>query len=157
MAMLRGTAFWAKVVGNAPKGYADGPAEWSFDVAITGDQAASLVDNGADVYVKTPKNEEDHAGLNYVTFKRPAVKSDGTPAKPFRIVGSDREPWDGKTLIGNGSEINVHYVLNEMTYGKNKGKFKPAALAIQVVKLEPYVGKPEFPTYDETGNEESWD
>ncbi len=156
--MLQGKAYWAKVVGAPVKGYAPtDPKEWTFDVALDDATVARLKAEGAAKYIKQPKNNNDHGGQSYLRFKRRERTADGSEGKPYRIVDHAGKPWDGKTLIGNGSTINVKYALNEQTTGPNRGSMKPTAFAIQVVKLVDYEGGESFPSYDDEGNEENWD
>jgi hypothetical protein len=59
------------------------------------------------------------------------------------------KPWDGKTKIGNGSKVNVKFVINDVPYGGKVWK-KPGILGVQVVDLVPYEGGDyeEFPEID---------
>lgn len=155
--MLRGTVRWAKIVGAPHKGYnPTDPKEWSFDFHPDEKGMEELKREGAGVYIKKPKNDKDHDGQPWVQFKRRETTRDGSAGKPFRIVDAQGKEWDGKTLIGNGSVVNVKYMLNEVTAGVNRGAMKPGVAAIQIVKLVPYEGGEEFPTYGEDGQEEDW-
>lgn len=105
------------------------------------------------------KNKGDGS---FIQFKRKALKKDQAtgqmvPAKPIEIVDKNRNPWDGKTLIGNDSVLNVNFVVNETTYN-NKKFLKPGIIKVQVVELVEYEGgeREEFPDYND-GNDENWD
>lgn len=102
------------------------------------------------------KNKGDDRG-DFISFKRKEIRSDGVTAKPIRVVDNLKKLWDQEVKIGNGSEVNVSFVVNEYTYNGTTGK-KPGLIAIQVVKLVPYEGgnHEDFATYDEEGNE-TWD
>jgi hypothetical protein len=152
MALLQGKAFWAKVVGEPKPGYDKSKREWSIDVAIDDTTRKALAKEGLGSYIK---NKGDERG-DFVSFKRKELKSDGTKAKPIRIVDHNGQDWPAKKLIGNGSTVNVKYLINEYEYNGKKGK-KPGILAIQVWDLVEYEGKDgdqeDFPTRD---GEESW-
>lgn len=140
--ILQGEANYAKILGAAPPGYDNGPAEWTFDLILNEDQVKDYLASGADkFYVKTNKE----SGAQYVKFTRKATKQDGEAAKPISVFGPDNKEWDQKVLIGNGSILNVKYTLNEAKY-KGTKRLKPSVLAVQVWTYKPYVGKSSFPT-----------
>lgn len=144
--IFQGKAYWAKIVGKPQGGYPNGkgPAEWSIDVAIDEKTKDRLLKEGIDA--KYIKNKGDEKG-DYIVFKRREIKQDGTAAKPFKIVDRVGKPWPEGKFIGNGSTINVRYVINEELN-------KPNALAFQVVELQEYAPENDFPTYEENENEE---
>lgn len=138
--VIKGKARYAKVVGKAPPGYDNGPAEWTFDLVVDAENQAKAIKNGMDkFYVK----EKD--GLKYIRFSRKALKQDGTEAKPFDIVDAYGNDWDGKTLIGNDSELHVQFCLNEVK-SKGQKRMKPSALKIMVWDLVKYKPKSPFET-----------
>lgn len=149
--IINGIAHWAKVVGPAQPGYDKTQKEWSIDVAIN--EATKKVLQEAGIGSKV-KNKGDDRG-DFITFKRKELRSDGTPAKPIEIKNSMGKPWDGKTLIGNGSEVNIKFLVNEVPYNGKVFK-KPGILALQVVKLVEYEGgdREDFPEYNEDGAED---
>lgn len=151
--LVRGQASWCKIIGAAPPGYDNGPAEWSFDLILDEEGKKTFLASGADkFYVK------NRDGKDFVRFVRKAVKQDGEAAQPIRVVDHRGQPWDGKTLIGNGSTLNVNFTLNEV---KSKGvkRLKPSVLSVQVWDLKKYQGKSEFPVKDEPAAavEAEWD
>ena len=157
MPILQGKAKWAKVVGKPQKGYETGEVnkEWSIDVYIDAAAAKSLRAQKAG---KAIKQNDD--GESYVSFKRRAynsvdkVRSLDAPAKPIKIVDRAGKDWDGKTLIGNGSTVNVMYALNDT---QDENKKRPSIIKLQVWDLVKYEGKgsaeqEDFPV-DEAGAE----
>lgn len=152
MAMIRGSAFYAKVLGKAPLGYdkTEASREWSIDVGIDAATRKQLIAMGVGDYVKN-KGDKHPAKDDFIGFKRRAQKVDGDPAKPIRIVGPDGEPWPQDKLIGNGSIVNIQFALNE----KAKGGLKPSILAIQVWEHVAYEGgdREDFPVRDATAAE----
>jgi hypothetical protein len=142
--LISGKSYWTKIIGEPRKGYEDDPVpEWSMDVALTPESAKALRDAGCTSYVK---NKGDDRG-DFVSLKRKALKQDGTPAKPIKVVDAHNNDWN-KRLIGNGSTVNVSIALNERTY-KGKKFLKPSILAVQVWDLVEYQPKESFPTRTE--------
>lgn len=142
MAMIQGVGKWCKIVGAPHKGYDEGEKNkiWSFDLYIDEPTVAKLVDEGVPHQIRT----DEKTGEKFITFKRKAYKQDGTAAKPIAIKDSKAQDWDGETLIGNGSVLNVKYNVNEWTFGKKKG-LRADPLAVQVWELVPYEGGEAFP------------
>lgn len=133
MAMIQGKAHWAKIVGKPVGGYNKAILEWTVDVSVEKAAKDALAADG----VKT-KNKGDERG-DFITFKRKALKKDGSANSNIRIVNKFGQPW-GKELIGNGSVVNVKYLVNESTFEGRVYK-KPAVMAVQVVEHVPYEGK----------------
>lgn len=137
--IIRGTAKWAKVIGEPVWGYENKHKEWSIDVYVDEETAHKLEVHGLKDKIKDKGNGQ------YITFKRRELKQDGTPNQPIRVVDHHNELWNPKVRIGNGSTINVNFAINE--YGKNQKSAN--ILSLQVWDLVPYEGG-EFPTKDET-------
>lgn len=149
MAMLHGKIYYAKILGAPQKAYNPGELEWAFDVSI--DEATKEKLLSENLPKTKIKNKGDERG-DFIQFKRRSITMEGEPAKPYEVVDRKGQPWDQTTLIGNGSEVNVKYLINEWTFNKTKG-FKANALAVQVWEHIPYKGREEFPT-DDDGNEQ---
>lgn len=146
--IIRGKARWAKILGKAPPGYDNGPAEWSIDLYVDDDNKQLGISNGIDpFYFKESDNGEVH-----LRFTRKAVKQDGTEAKPIRVIDHKGEEWDQTKLIGNDSVLNVSYTLNEVK-SKGKKRLKPSVLAIQVWDHAKYKPKSEFPVREDISSE----
>lgn len=150
--IIKGIAHWAKVVGEPQPGYDKTKREWSLDLEIDADTKKLLAKEGLGPKIKLSKDGE----YEYLSFKRPEFRKDGTPAKPIRIVDAQKNAWPADTKIGNGSVVNVSFVINETEYNGKKHK-KPGIIAIQVLKLVEYEGgeREDFEAYpsDETGAE----
>lgn len=157
--IIQGTAYWAKIVGDPQPGYDKTQKEWSIDVGNLDDETVQKLK--AEGIGNKVKNKGDDRG-NFISFKRKALKKDQAtgqmvPSKPIKIVDAQKREWDGKTLIGNGSTVNVSFVINDVPYnGKNFRK--PGIIAVQVVKLVDYEGgqREEFPEYNDDGSD-NWD
>ena len=147
MAMIRGTARYAKIVGAPVEGFDGGEKskEWTFDLVVDEETEEKLVGEGI---APTKFKSDPKSGERYINFKRKAYKADGTASKPFKIVDGRGVDWTPGVLIGNGSILNVKYNINEWEFGKKKGK-RADAIAIQVFEHVPYENSGEsFPIND---------
>jgi hypothetical protein len=149
--IIQGTAYWAKIVGEPQPGFDKSQKEWSLDLSVNDDTVAKLKAEGLGPKIK---NKQDDRG-NFISFKRKQIRADGSFAQPIPIKDAKGQDWDGKTLIGNGSLVNVMFLINDTEYKGKKFK-KPGILKVQVVKLVEYEGgeREEFPEYDESGQEQ---
>lgn len=149
--IIQGIAHWAKIVGDPQPGYDKSKLEWSLDLEIDADTKKKLTKEGLGPKIKTSKDGE----YDFLAFKRPAVRSDGTPSKPIKVVGPDgKTPFTQK--IGNGSVLNVSFLINETKY-QGKTHLKPGILAVQVAKHVAYEGRGddfEAIPVDSDGNED---
>jgi len=127
--IFTGKIYWAKVLADDfGPAYEEGdPDKWSFDLALDDNGVAEWKKIG---FKKTVKNKGGDRG-DYVSFERAVSKADGTPSKPFAIVGPDLREWDQSVKIGNGSIVNVKLTVNEREY-KGKKMLVPGVLEIQV-------------------------
>jgi hypothetical protein len=142
--LIRGTAKWAKVIGEPVWGYENKHREWSIDVYLDDETIQRLAAEGLDDKIK------DKGNGKYMTFKRRETKQDGTPNQPIRVVDHHGELWNPKGRIGNGSTVNINFAINE--YGKNQKSAN--ILSMQVWDLVKYEGS-EFPTKEDS--EGNWE
>lgn len=134
--VLAGKAGYAKIVGPAPAGYENGPNEWTFDLILDEENKTKALKDGVDpFYIRVNKSGED-----YIKFTRKEKKQDGEAAKPIEIQDHKGELWDGKTLIGNGSDLRVQFTLNTVK-SKGQQRLKPSVLRVQVWTLVKYAKK----------------
>lgn len=151
--LVSGEASYAKVLGKAPPGYEDGPAEWVVDVILNKDGIEQYKKSGGDeFYIKTNKD----TGAQYLRFSRKAIKLDLSEGKPIQVVDHEGKEWDQTKLIGNGSKLNVKFSLNEVK-SKSTKRLKPSILAIQVWEHKKYESKTGFPTRVDTPEEAAQD
>jgi hypothetical protein len=152
--IIRGKAYWAKVIGAPGWGYKKQHKEWSIDVAIDEATKAQLIEAGVDSQYIKNKGDQHASGGDFVTFKRRDTKADGTPGKPIMVVDRNGQDWDGKTLIGNGSVVNVKIALNDRDGATTK---KPGLIKMQVWELVEFEGREgddeDFPV---AGEAEEW-
>jgi hypothetical protein len=140
--LIQGKAKWAKVIGEPAWGYENKFREWSIDVYLDPDTVKKLKAEGLGQKIKDKGNGE------YISFKRKELKADGTPNQPIRVVDHHGEPWDNRK-IGNGSTVNVNFVVNEYKPGQKIASI----LSLQVWDYVPYTGG-EFPIKND--QEENW-
>jgi hypothetical protein len=162
--LIQGKAKWAKIMGAPSWGYENKFKEWSVDVYLDDETVAKLKAEGLG------KKLKDKGNGTYITFKRKEIGIDrvtGDPKNndPIRVVdhrgtvlqnGQPDNPdyVKGTLKIGNGSTVNVSFIINE--YGK--GEKAANILSLQVWDLVPYESN-EFPTReDDTGGKtaEDW-
>lgn len=152
MAVIKGQAYWAKILGDPAPGYDPTETEWSIDVTVNEDARATLTDLGLADKIK---NKGDERG-DFITFKRKGVKKDGERAKNITVIDKTRELWPQDELIGNGSEVAVKFIADEWEYGKKKG-VRAAVLTVMVLDHVPY-GEDELEQFaDKSGNLEDDD
>jgi hypothetical protein len=123
---VSGKAYWASL--SAPNTTYE--PVWCIDVTVDEKTKVELESIGLNV-----QNKGDEKG-DFIKIKRKVMKPDGTEREAPNVVDSKRNPWD-KSLIGNGSDVNVKFKVYEYEYNKNHG-VSADLIAVQVVKLVPY-------------------
>ena len=83
----------------------------------------------------TVKNKGDDRG-DFVTVKRRVRRKDGSLNRAPDLVHGQKRTMT-QTLIGNGSEVNVHYTTYEWEF-KGRAGVSADLRAVQVVNLIPY-------------------
>lgn len=132
--IVQGKAYWAKILGEAQTN-SFGEKQWEMDLALTPETKAAVLALG----VSKDRIKEKEGVGEFITFKRRAVRKDGTPAAPISVVDNEVNPWDTKTLIGNGSLVNVRFALNNRKNPRTgKDMLVPSVVGVQVVELVPY-------------------
>lgn len=150
MAMIRGKARWAKILGAPVNGYKsklEKNKEWTFDLEIDEETQAVLTEQGFGDRLKTKD------GAVTFKFKRKAYKADGTASKPIKVVDAAGNDWDPEKLIGNGSILNVKYNVRAWQDGEGQSA---DVLAVQVWEYVPYEGGEQFPTKKTEEDSEGW-
>lgn len=146
--LIKGTAHWAKVIGDPRPGFDGTTREWSIDVEVDDEAKAALLEAG----VKKSRFKEHDDGFEYIKFRRRELKENGEPNQPIRVVDRQKNPWDNR-LIGNGSKVACLIRMNDTRYG-----LQPYLLGLQVLDLVEYETEWEdFDSYDENGNSEGWE
>jgi hypothetical protein len=136
MPIRSGKVYYSKVFGRGSKNYDGDGMEWSFDLAVDENTLAEMEKEG----VKSKfKNKSDDRG-DFYQFRKDTVKRDGQPAKPIEVVDKRGKPWDTSVIIGNGSLVDVKYLLKEYDFKGKKG-IRRNILAIRVKDHVPYEGE----------------
>ena len=132
--LIKGQAFWCRVVGAPHDNKFTKSKQWSFDLSVDKETIQKLLEAGMrKTYIR---NKADERG-DFLSFQRDATKKDGTEGKPFKIVDAQNNPWPTDKLIGNGSTLNVIVTLNEREFRGEKF-LKPSAINLQVWDLVEY-------------------
>lgn len=141
--ILRGTTMYAKILGDPVLNYSKDGKEWTMDLVI---DAAAVKDLKAYGLTDRVKSREDkYDGKKYVSFKQKELRPDGSANEPIKVVDIHGKPWGG-ALIGNGSTVDVKFVVRDYGPGKKKGIYPRA---VRVLDLVEYGGRDEFPAVDE--------
>lgn len=152
--IINGTALWAKVIGQ-PRDNIFDPSNrtWTIDLVVNKDTIKKLKSEGLGWRLKKLEQAVGDVpeGSDFVKFKRNEFyierkTGDKKRNQPIEVIDAYGKPWDGVTLIGNGSEVNVRF----RTYEGFKKQTQAMIDAIQVVKLVPFGSAPEpFPVKNE--------
>jgi hypothetical protein len=129
-------AHWAKVIGSPRLNKFTGEKEWSIDVTPDKEGLATLKKLGIADRLREPK-EGDTRTERFLSFRHNELKKDGTRAEPLRVVDANNNAWDNR-LIGNGSKVDVKFVVKDYGVGKKKGVY---IRALRVLELVPYVSQ----------------
>ena len=123
-----------------------GAPQWELQLELTAEQAAELKSNHFNV------KEKD--GKFTVSLKRKAVKADGSPMDPVRVVGADKMPMENRGSIGNGSKGNV--IVWQAPYSTmGRSGIANSLTAVQVVDLVEYSGSNGGVDFDIVGGSEA--
>lgn len=143
--VLRGETSYAKILGDPMPNYAKDGREWKMDLVIKDKDTLKEVKGlGIGDRVKNKENYLD--GAPFLTFKQAEMRKDGvTPNQPITVVDAAGNPWPDSKLIGNGSTVDVKFVVMDYGPGKKKGVY---IRGVRVLDLVPYEPK-EFDDLDE--------
>lgn len=139
--VLRGTAMYAKVLGDPVLNYDKDGKEWKFDFipkdpkAVTKELAEAGVSDRLRSRVVKSTGEDLYEGAKFMSFRQREYTKDGKPNEPigvFDILGS---PWDQNKLIGNGSIVDVRFAVVDYGPGKKAGVYPRS---IRVLDHVPY-------------------
>jgi hypothetical protein len=138
--VYRGKLQYAKVLGDPIDNYTKDGKEWRFDF-IPNDQegaAKELRRLGVGDRLRTKVDAEGNLrydGQAFMTFKQKALKADGTPNKPIRVITINGKEWPQDVLLGNGTVADVTFVVIDNGRGRFKGVYPRT---IRVLDLVPY-------------------
>lgn len=142
-AVLRGKTSFAKILGDPVLNYSKDGKEWKMDLILPKEAIKEVKALGIGDRVKTKDNYAD--GQPFMTFKQAELRRDGTPNQPIKVYDIANRPWDESKLIGNGSDVDVKFVVMDHGPGKKKGVY---IRSVRVLNLVPYAQE-EFAPIDE--------
>jgi len=122
-----------------------GAAQWELQIATT-DKAV------ADDLKANHMNVKERDGKFVVALKRKAVKADGSPMDPVRVVDAAKAPIMDRRSIGNGSIGNVIVWQAPYEVQGRKG-ISNSLTAVQVTTLEVYSGGSNNVDFDIVGED----
>ena len=107
-----------------------GTPQWELQIATTDPVlAGQMGENNLNV------KEKD--GKYVLSLKRKAMKADGSPMEPVRLVDAQKNPIENKGSIGNGSKGNVIVWQAEYEAAGRSG-VSNSLTAVQVTELVEY-------------------
>ena len=138
--VLRGTAMYAKVLGDPVLNYDKDGKEWKFDFIPDAQKetAKDLAGYGIGdrLRSKTKKDGTDlYEGKKFMSFRQREFTKDGKSNEPIAVVDALGKPWDDNALIGNGSRIDVRFAVVDYGEGKKHGVYPRK---IRVLEHVPY-------------------
>lgn len=136
-AYIRGTAFWAKIVGDPVPNYSKDGYEWVMDVAL---DSAGVKEVKALGIGDKIKNKDDERG-QFIQVKQRRERADGGENRAPKIVNAAGRDWNGEK-IGNGSKVDVKLSVVDYGKGKKKGVYLQGVRVLDLVTYETQ----EFPS-----------
>ena len=122
-----------------------GAAQWELQIATTD---KSVADDWSANHMAVKERD----GKFVVALKRKAVKADGSPMDPVRVVDAQKAPIMDRRSIGNGSIGNVIVWQSPFEYAGRAG-ISSSLTAVQITKLEEYTPKTDNVDFDIVGGE----
>lgn len=143
---LRGTAHYAKLLGDPRPNFTGDNREWTVELELTPAGVEQLVDLKLSDRIK--RKEDFLNNAPYITLRQRETRRDGKTNSAPRVVDIKGNPWDENILIGNGSKVDVR--LNIVPPAKGKPKAGIYLNSVRILDLVPYVKAEEFPEIDES-------
>jgi hypothetical protein len=138
--VFRGKASFAKVLGDPVSNPFDDNRNWTIDLVLTPETVKEAKSLGIGDKVK--QKDEYLDGQPFMTFRQAEYRKDGeTKNDPIPVRDIRGNTWDQDKLIGNGSDIDLKFVVMDFGKGKKKGVY---IRGIRVLKLVEYAGKNDF-------------
>jgi len=138
-AVFRGKAQYAKVLGEPMLNYNKDGKEWKIDLVLA-DKGLLAEAKKLGIGDRVKQKDDYVDGQSYMTFKQAEFKRDGTANEPIKVTDILGNPWPKDKLIGNGSDVDVKFVVIDYGPGKKSGVY---IRSIRVLKLVEY-NKKEF-------------
>jgi hypothetical protein len=131
--VIRGTLYWAKVLGAPIMNDYAKARQWSVDVTPDDNGLKTLKTLKLTSKLKESKNPEQG---KFISFRQNEFKKSGEPNDPITITDIKGNPWPSNKKLGNGTVADVKF--SYIDFGTTKGNY---ITAIRVLKHVPYVQK----------------
>ena len=139
-AVFRGKAQYAKVLGEPMLNYNKDGKEWKIDVIFADEKGIKAEAKKLGIADRVKQKDDYADGKPYMTFKQAEYKRNGEANERVKVTDILGNPWPQDKLIGNGSDIDVKFVVVDYGPGKKHGIY---IRSIRVLKLVEY-NKQEF-------------
>ena len=138
--------YWVKCDPSNPAPAFEESGRPKWEIQIRTDSAAqNKAWKDAGIATKVKEDEETGDRLYwYATLRKPAIKADGTPAKPVKFVDGNLDPVDPNT-VGNGSKCNIRIFAVPYEI-KSKGKVTKAGISNMPTDVQVLLHKVYTPT-----------
>lgn len=133
--VVRGKASFAKILGEPVLNYDKSGKEWKIDLVISEDTVKEFQSVGVGDRVKRKENYVD--GQPYVSFRQSELRKDGSENYPIKVVDILNKDWDQNKLIGNGSDVDVKFVVMDHGPGKKHGMYIRGVKVLKLVEYNP--------------------
>lgn len=140
MYVLRGKAYYAKVLGNPVDNYNRDGKEWTIELEPDDESMKTLKRLKLDDRVTKGENK------NRILFRQREKRPDGENNKPITVVDANNRPWDQSKLIGNESIVDLKVKVKDYGKGKKLGIYPQA---IRVLEHVEYVRQEFAPLNEE--------
>jgi hypothetical protein len=137
--IIRGTLYWAKVLGAPIMNDYAKARQWSVDVTPDEEGLKTLKTLKLTSKLKESKNPEQG---EFISFRQNEFKKSGEENEPITITDIKGNPWPSNKKLGNGTIADVKF--SYIDFGTTKGNY---IKAIRVLKHVPYIQK-EFDDLD---------
>ena len=133
IAVIRGQASFAKILGKPVPNYAKDGLEWKMDLVLSPAGKKEVVALGIKDRIK--QKDTYLEGTPYMSIKQAELRKNGDNNDPITVVDIAGNPWDPNKLIGNGSDVEVKFSVVDNGPGKFTGVY---IRSVRVLKLIPY-------------------
>lgn len=142
---MHGKIYWPRVLPNQlHTNYNEDGRQWAFEFEPDDDGIEAIVkthklkDRLKDKHKKdgdVRKNYENRDRL-FLYLKRNEFDYEGNKNDPIRIVDAANQPWNPRTELGNGTEVDIKLQIVDYGAGKKKGIYPVALRVLDLVPFE---------------------
>lgn len=148
---LTGKLHWVRVFGTPRTNYNEDGREWAFEFEPNEQSIDELDARGLRDRLKDGRKKDGTIRKGYedrklfLVLKRKEFDYEGAPNENIRVVDAANQPWNEKSMIGNGTDADVKVSIVDYGPGKFDGIYP---VAIRVLELVAYVSE-EFAPLDD--------